>query len=44
MNDLLLESIRDLKRRITILSESDQSLLIYKDHFKIFKSNKRNNG
>ena len=38
MNDLLLESIRDLKRRITILSESDQSLLIYKDHFKIFIS------
>jgi len=38
MNDLLLESIRDLKRRITLLSEDDQSLLIYVDRFKIFIS------
>ena len=38
MNDLLVESIRDLKRRITLLSEDDQSLLIYVDRFKIFIS------
>ena len=38
MNDLLVESIRDLKRRITLLSEDDQSLLIYRDRFKVFIS------
>lgn len=38
MNDLLVESIRDLKRRITLLSEGDQSLLIYRDRFKVFIS------
>jgi hypothetical protein len=38
MNDLLVESIKDLKRRINLLSESDHSLLIYRDRFKVFIS------